>query len=575
MTRLPGHTERRMIAIGALALGLFNLYLTAFPAPFSGLGQFEDVVERGVLNGSRFVLVIDGVLLLSTVPGLLHGKRAAWAVALAACVVSVLAHPLKHLDLWGTFASVSLAGVLLGARPQFPARSDPPRASRGAWFLAWGLGAVFAYSMMGLYLMDRQFRHPVSFVTALRDSFRLLFIVPATDVTPRTHHGVWFLDSVRVAFLAVMVLGVTQMLAPVIRRASVGRAERDRVRTLLERYGRSSIAYFALLPDKAYFFSHEGGAVVAFKVVGSTAVVLGDPIGDESQFAELIREFREHCELDGWALAFHQATPGYLELYAKQGLKALKIGEEGVVDLATFTLSGNAAKHLRATMNRFEREGYRAEALEPPHNHEVLRELKEISDEWLAQGKRRERTFTLGQFDTSTLQECPIMVARGPDGRIAGFANVIPSYRSTDATFDLLRYCDQPKAVADFLCISLIHYFRERDFKGMNLGLSPFSGLDVARPTSPAERAMSLLYRRGTFLFRYTGLRGFKEKFQPAWEPRYLIYGSELQLPGIALAVAGAGELRRGPHIELPHGGGATLSAVPTSAGQISGTREK
>lgn len=542
-----------MIALGAVALGVFNLYLTAFPAPFSGFGQVEDVVERGVLNGSRFVLVIDGVLLLATVPGLLHGKRMAWAVALAACVISALAHPLKHVDLWGTIASVSLAGVLLGARPQFPARSDPPKASRGAWFLVWGLAAVFAYSMMGLYLMDRQFRHPVSFITALRDSFRLLFIVPATDVTPRTHHGVWFLDSVRVAFLAVMVLGVTQALAPVIRRASVGRVERDRVRALLERYGRSSIAYFALLPDKAYFFSDEGNAVLAFKVVGSTAVVLGDPIGDEAQFGELIRAFREHCELDGWALAFHQATPRYLELYAKHGLKSLKIGEEGVVDLATFTLSGTAAKHLRATMNRFKREGYRAEVLAPPHHPDVLHQLKQISDAWLAHGGRRERTFTLGQFDVATLQECPAMAARGPDERIVGFANIIPSYQSSEGTFDMLRYLEEPKAVADFLCIAMIDYFRERGFTGMSLGLSPFSGLDVERPKSPAERAMSLLYRRGTFLFRYTGLRGFKEKFQPAWEPRYLIYSSELQLPGIALAVARAGELRNLPHIELPH----------------------
>jgi len=550
--RDTGRFERRMIAVGTLALGLFNLYLTALPAPFSGFGQFEDVIERNVLNGSRFVLVIDGVLLLATVPGLLHGKRAAWAVALAGSAVSVVAHPLKNVDLWGTLASVSLAGALIGARPQFPARSDPPSARRGVVLLVAGLAAVFLYSMMGLYLLDRQFRYPVSFVTALRDSFRLLFIVPTTDVTPRTRHGVWFLDSVRVAFVTVMVLGVTQIFAPVIRRASVGRLERDRVRELLERYGGSSIAHFALLPDKAYFFSDEGSAVLAYRVIGSTAVVMGDPIGDESQFPALIDAFREHCELDGWAFAFHQATPRYLDLYAKRGLKALKIGEEGVVPLADFTLSGHATKHLRATMNRFAREGYRAELLQPPHPPPLLRELREVSDEWLAHGQRRERTFTLGQFDAAALQECALIVARAPDGRIAGFANILPSYASSEGNFDMLRYRAEPKAVADFLSVSLIEHFRARGLAGMNLGLSPFSGMDVDPPRSPAERAMSLLYRRGTFLFRYTGLREFKEKFGPVWEPRYLIYASELQLPGVALAVARAGELHRAPHIEVP-----------------------
>jgi len=145
------------------------------------------------------------------------------------------------------------------------------------------------------------------------------------------------------------------------------------------------------------------------------------------------------------------------------------------------------------------------------------------------------------------------MVARAPDGRIAGFANIIPSYTSSQGNFDMLRYRAEPKAVADFLYVSLIEYFRASGFTGMSLGLSPFGGTTVDRPRSPAERAMSLLYRRGTFLFRYTGLREFKEKFQPVWEPRYLIYASELQLPGVALAVARAGELRPAPRIELPH----------------------
>jgi phosphatidylglycerol lysyltransferase len=80
----------------------------------------------------------------------------------------------------------------------------------------------------------------------------------------------------------------------------------------------------------------------------------------------------------------------------------------------------------------------------------------------------------------------------------------------------------------------------------MSLGLAPFSGLDKRGTNSPAARAMRLLYRHGSFLFRYKGLREFKEKFRPQWEPRYLVYSSELQLPGIALAVARAGELRGG-----------------------------
>ncbi|HZP57411.1 MAG TPA: phosphatidylglycerol lysyltransferase domain-containing protein [Dehalococcoidia bacterium] len=550
--RASGSAERHLIAVAAAALGLFDTFFTAFRAPLSGFGQIEDVVPEALLNGSRFALVIIGILLLAAVPGLWHGKRFAWAIALACAVASAFLHPAKNVDLWGTAGSIALAGALIGGRPLFPARSDPPTALRGFALLAFGLAAVFAYSVMGLYFLDREFRHPVTFAEAVEDTLRLLFIVPASQVEPRTGHGTWFVDSVRVAFLFVMVLGVTQLLRPVIHRARVAHVERERVRALLERYATTSLAHFALLPDKAYFFSESGDAVLAYKVVGSTAVVMGDPLGDPGEFDALLYAFQEHCALDGWAYAFHQATPAFLPLYARHGMKSLKIGEEALVDVQAFSLSGTAAKHLRATMNRFARMGYRAEVLRPPHDAALLRRLREISDAWLARGGRRERTFTLGQFDEAALQACDLVVARAPDGEVRGFANIVPSYRSQVGNYDLLRYDDEPKAIGDFLVLSLIAHFRDAGCTAMTLGLAPFSGIEPDGSRSPAARAMQLLYRRGTFLFRYTGLREFKEKFFPRWEPRYLIYSSELQLPGIALAVARAGEVHHGPHIDLP-----------------------
>ncbi len=529
---------------GAILLGLFNLAIAMLRAPFSGFGQFEDVVPVDALRGSRFVLVILGIMLVAIAPSLWHGKRMAWLVALGCAGGSAAAHLVKNVDLWGAVAAFTLFGTLLGARPEFPARSDPPTAIRGVWTLVLGILLVFAYSTLGLYFLDRDFKHPIPFIDALQDSMRLLFIVPATAAEPRTHHGLWFVDSVRMAFLFVMLLGVAQLLQPVVRRVYTSRVERERVRTLLERRGNSSIAYFALLPDKSYFFHTAGSAVLAYRLVGGNAIVMGDPIGDETAFPELLDQFQEHCELDGWAYAFHQATERYLDLYEQHGLKALKIGEEGIVPVQEFTLSGTAVKHLRATMNRFEREGYRVEVLAPPHDRSLLERLREISDDWLAQGNRRERTFTLGYFDESILQDCEIMLARGPDGEIAGFANIIPSYRLPQGNFDMLRYRAEPKAIADFLYVSLINYFREEGYQGMNLGLAPFSGLEDESGQSAAARAMRLLYRRGSFLFRYRGLREFKEKFGPVWEPRYLVYSGDLQLPGIALAVTRAGEMR-------------------------------
>ena len=97
----------------------------------------------------------------------------------------------------------------------------------------------------------------------MSDAVRLMFIVPATYAEPRTHHAIWFMDSVRLAFILVVAAGVTQLVAPVVVHASIGRLERDRVRVLVAKYGRSSLAHFALLQDKSYFFSRDCVLVLA------------------------------------------------------------------------------------------------------------------------------------------------------------------------------------------------------------------------------------------------------------------------------------------------------------------------
>ena len=533
-----------LIGLLTAAMGVLNIVLAVLPSP---VGGFEDIVPTVVRQGSRFVLLLLGVTLIVTARSLTRGKRLGWFVAVAAVGLSAAAHTVKDVDLLGAATSSGLLGTLLLTQPLFPARSDPPTAARGFLVFLLGFAAAVLYGTLGLYFLDQEFREPISLSRALGDSLRLVFILPSASVQPVTSHGSWLIDSVRVFFLAVLLFSLSRVLNPVVHRATVGRTERERVGHILEKHGRSSISFFALLPDKSYFFSPSGDAVLAYKVIGSTAVVMGDPIGEPARFPDLGAAFLEQCDLDDWAFCFHQATPDYLEVYRNLGLRALKIGEEAVIDLEHFDLEGKEAKHLRNVLNRFTKEGFQARLLQPPLSDEVLHELRAVSDEWLAQRGRRERTFTVGRFEDSYIRHLPVMAVYDPTGAIIGFANIIPSYRLPEGNFDLMRYRrDAPRNTVDFLFLSLASHFKEAGHSGMNLGLAPFSGLgdDGAMPV--VRQAMKLLYEYGSYLFRYKGLREFKAKFHPRWEPRYLIYRSDWQLPGLALAVARAGELRHG-----------------------------
>jgi membrane associated rhomboid family serine protease len=71
--------------------------------------------------------------------------------------------------------------------------------------------------------------------------------------------------------------------------------------------------------------------------------------------------------------------------------------------------------------------------------------------------------------------------------------------------------------------------------------MAPFAGLETVDGV-PA-RVMRLLYEHPGRLFNYAGLRAYKEKWGPRWEPRYLVVQRTEDLPAAALAVTRLGEL--------------------------------
>ncbi len=539
---LKGRNLRRALALAVALLGLQGAAFAVFKRHAGHSSVVESVLGIESFAAPRFFLLAASVALLSVVPAILHGKRFAWWIALAGCAVSVSAHPLKS----GDIDNVSLllgplvaAGLLISHR-RFPARSDPVRARQGFTWLLGGSVLVLLYGFVGVYLLDRDLEHQTTAVESLEAAARLLFVLPATSIEPVSRHGQWFIDSVRALALVVFAVSTWHFLRPVIMRGSTGRLERRRVQALLERYATTSLAYFHLLDDKSHFFSTDGEAFIGYRVVGHTAVAMGEPIGPDASCAQAVEAFAEFCDLNGWQFCFHQVTDPGMSLLRSAGLTALKTGEEAIIPVQEFALTGKSFKHLRNTVNRLEKDGYTVETIPSPIADTIIEELREASDAWLVDGGHRERTFTLGAFSPEYMQATTVVVVLNPERRIEAFANVLPSFQSTSGNFDLMRRRpDSADGVMDLLFVRLIERFRSEGCEGMNLGFAPLSNIDGDGLTS---RALRLLYVRGGSAFNFQGLRAYKDKWKPNWEPRYLVYRSDLQLPQLALAVARAGE---------------------------------
>ena len=537
---IPRARLRRITGLTVMSLGLLDVTLVLMRQPVIRVQPLHDLLEHSAIHGSRYVVLVAALTLLASIQGLLHGKRHAWHIAVVAAAASGAAFGLKRADLLGLSASAAVLLLLLATRRYFPARSDPVRARTGLAWLVFGELGVLAYGVAGLYLLNSDFREPNDLAESVVESVRLLFLLPLSAVEPVTRHGFWFVESVRVLAVLVLALAIWHLLRPVIQRLRASAPDREAVERLLEEYATTSLAYFHLLDDKSYFLSSDGLAFIGYRVVGGVAVALGEPVGEPNACASLAREFVEHCDLNGWACCFHQVTERGAGLLRQAGMTPLKLGEEAIVPVQQFALSGKSFRHLRNEVNRLTRDGYTCELLSPAVAESDLDQLQQVSDAWLAHSGHRERTFSLGDFSRDYMQRSEVMVVRSPEGRIEAFANIIPTYKSRSGSFDLMRRRpDGPDGSIDFLFVALIRYFKDRGHEGMNLGFAPLANIEGG---GVVARSLRLVYERGNQVFNFRGLHVFKEKWHPAWEPRFLCYRSELELPQLALALARVGE---------------------------------
>ncbi len=85
----------------------------------------------------------------------------------------------------------------------------------------------------------------------------------------------------------------------------------------------------------------------------------------------------------------------------------------------------------------------------------------------------------------------------------------------------------------EFLFIEIMLWGKAQGYRWFNLGMAPLSGLDAAAPAPATMRLGHFVFRHGEAFYNFQGLRAWKEKFHPVWEPRYLAYPGNLSLPRI------------------------------------------
>ena len=520
----------RVLAIVTFLGGLVLLFSGATPASGTRLALLGRVLPLQVIEASHFLASVAGAGLLLLSQGLRRRLDGAYYFASALLVLGITASMLKGFDYEEATLLLLVLAVLWRARPAFDRRAAFFETRFSAPWVAALIGAVGASVWLGLFA----FKH----VEYSRDLWWQFELQGDASRFLRASVGV---AVVLLLFGFARLIGYAPHEAPAPTEADLEDAEKAIAAQT------STFPNLAFLKDKALLFDETRSAFVMYAVQGRTWAALGDPVGPEERLTDLVRLFLERCADFGGIPVFYEVTRAHLHRYADFGLTFVKLGEEAKVDLTAFTLEGGRAAKHRQLLRRLEKEGGVFRIVEPAGVPAILSELRPVSNDWLAAKAGGEKGFSLGFFDEEYLSRFPVAVIER-EGRIQAFANIWSGPQQIELSVDLMRYHRAaPKDVMEALFVHLMQWGKQQGYHWFALGMAPLSGFEQS-PVAPLwNRIGAFLYEHGETVYNFQGLRAYKEKFNPAWEPHYLAYPGGLRLPRILADISAlvAGGYRR------------------------------
>jgi len=511
----------RVLAFSTFAAGAVLLFSGATPALPDRLNWLRETLPLPVMELSHFLGSLAGVALLLLARGLWLRLDAAYILTLGMLAAGALFSLLKGLDYEEALLLSLMALALLPCRSYFHRRSGlMSRPFTPGWTVAVCL-VLLATAWLGFFAHKHmEYSHDLWWDFAFRaDASR-------------------FLRATVGATALALAFAAAHLLRPAPRRCSLpSGADLERAREVVRESADTS-AHLALLGDKALLFSATGRSFLMYAPSGRSLVAMGDPQGEASELPELAWQFREMADREGGWSVFYEVSKENLPLYLDMGLALFKIGEEARVDLTRFTLEGNAQKNLRNTRNKAEKEGATFEIVPPEGVLALLPELRRVSDAWLAEKKTREKRFSLGFFHEPYLTACPCALVR-VGGEVVAFSNLWPGAGRAELSLDLMRFTPgAPASVMEYLFIQVMTWGRTEGYRWFNLGMAPLAGLESRSLAPRWNRFGAFVFRSAENFYNFRGVRQFKKKFDPVWQPRYVACPSGLALPKVLADVA-------------------------------------
>lgn len=508
--RRTAAAARTGLASYAFFCGAVLLASAASPSLSDRSRILQETVPLALVEISHGASILLGFILILISRGLARGYRSSHRLSVALFLAAALTTFLKGLDYEEALLALAAAVLLILFRAAF--QRDGRLHPSLEYVVSAGLAAVLLFGAIGLGSYDAW--------PGLPDAFSRFAFLAHEE---RFVRGLVVLVSV--AAIVALRLGQRPRSPDVLP----DRAGVDRALSEIATLGRNTNPMMVATGDKAFFRRGPGEpGFIAYRSSGRFLVAWSDPVCEPGQTYDMLAAFIEHAADWDREAVLYQISPALLPFAHDLGFVFFKLGEEAIVDLRAFDLKGNKAKTQRHAINAVEKAGGNFRIVSGDELRARLPALRAVSDAWLAAKGATEKGFSLGRFDDAYVLRFACAIVEDGNGRVIAFANVLEGPRGEELSVDMMRQLDTSRdgipSPMEYLILKLMLDAKSRGYARFNLGMAPLAAVGATRRARPIERLAHQFFLHGEAWYNYQGLRRFKERFHPVWEPRYLAY---------------------------------------------------
>ena len=553
-SRAPRIISILLILQSASIIGFFSAH--RFPNFVRIVGKD---LHSSITQTTDTAAVIIAVALALIARGIFSRRKRAWQLATilqSALLAVAIFHTgsrllFRHRSIHVVLANFGLTHLifeilllvaLIVKRKDFNTLGNPHTRKSDLFYFLQVTGLSYFVAVLIVYFERTRFVHHLSLSEVFDTALKGLVGIsgPVAFLSLKTQERIENLLLALGLFIAVTTL--FRALRPIERIARLSREDKVAMSGLISRYpSEDSLAYFALRDDKDVIWAKNGKAAIAYSVINGTMLASGDPLGDPECWPAAIEEFILEADRHSWIPAVYGCTEKAGEIWRRETeCDALEIGDEAIVLVDDFDISTPQLKSVRQMVNKARKEGYETHSKKISElTDEERKALAQYAQEWRRGGDERGFSMALGRF--CDLQDPDAVISWATvDGRYKALLQFVP-WGSDGLSLDLMRRAsDSVSGVNELLITATIEYSTAHAIAKISLNFATFRSIfekGERLGAGPITRFNHKVLIQLSRFVQMESLYRFNAKFQPVWEPRYILFPNIGHLGRVAIAI--------------------------------------